>query len=356
MDDLETMRARIMAVIPATTGTRYFGVPSNRTLRWILPSDRRAASAVLKQWRPYGIQSRVAYHLLRLLVTVLGPAQTPGLVALDSPPTKPDATWPITGELVIYVGTPSPSRKAACYLVDENQHIVAVAKLAIAESAAPMVLAEANALGALTRELPQVRAPKILYLDSKNGMSIQTPIVGSAVGRKCDADIVDFLLSLTTQGTISLSHRAQVLSPKIATIALSGIDVSVIDTFLEGVSGTVSRVWFHGDFAPWNLRRLPEGIAAFDWETARPDGLPLHDAVDFHCSQFHLLGGGKPPYIAMRDNNETHRYLASIGLNWTVGSSLFRLCCLESASTAFAKGNVGYATFLLRQFQGCEEH
>jgi hypothetical protein len=35
----------------------------------------------------------------------------------------------------------------------------------------------------------------------------------------------------------------------------------------------------HTDFAPWNLRQNRGTIAAFDWDTAELDGLPMYDEV-----------------------------------------------------------------------------
>ncbi len=45
----------------------------------------------------------------------------------------------------------------------------------------------------------------------------------------------------------------------------------------------------HGDFAPWNLRQHGEHIAAFDWEYAQLDGLPLVDETHFRLQIAYLL-------------------------------------------------------------------
>jgi aminoglycoside phosphotransferase (APT) family kinase protein len=52
--------------------------------------------------------------------------------------------------------------------------------------------------------------------------------------------------------------------------------------------------WEHGDFTPWNIRRLPDGrCALLDWENARRRSLPLLDAFHFLHMQDFLFGA--PP-------------------------------------------------------------
>ena len=41
----------------------------------------------------------------------------------------------------------------------------------------------------------------------------------------------------------------------------------------------VPRTITHTDFVPWNLRQDRDAIAAFDWDTAELDGLPLYDEL-----------------------------------------------------------------------------
>ena len=48
----------------------------------------------------------------------------------------------------------------------------------------------------------------------------------------------------------------------------------------------------HGDFAPWNLREHNGQIAAFDWEYAELDGLPLVDQTHYELQVGYLLKSG----------------------------------------------------------------
>ena len=50
----------------------------------------------------------------------------------------------------------------------------------------------------------------------------------------------------------------------------------------------------HGDFAPWNLLRTPDGIALVDWESSRFELDPLYDLAHFVTSKGVLLGSHEP--------------------------------------------------------------
>jgi hypothetical protein len=50
----------------------------------------------------------------------------------------------------------------------------------------------------------------------------------------------------------------------------------------------------HGDFAPWNLLRTPDGIALVDWESSRFELDPLYDLAHFITSKGVLLGAHEP--------------------------------------------------------------
>jgi len=50
----------------------------------------------------------------------------------------------------------------------------------------------------------------------------------------------------------------------------------------------------HGDFAPWNFLRTPDGIALVDWESSRFELDPLYDLSHFVTSKGALLGLHEP--------------------------------------------------------------
>ena len=55
----------------------------------------------------------------------------------------------------------------------------------------------------------------------------------------------------------------------------------------------------HGDFAPWNIRRKPDGaLCAMDWEYGRLDGFPYVDMAYFVLQTAALIHRWKPPKAA----------------------------------------------------------
>ena len=50
----------------------------------------------------------------------------------------------------------------------------------------------------------------------------------------------------------------------------------------------------HGDFAPWNLLRTPDGVGLVDWESSRFELDPLYDLAHFVTSKGALLSSHQP--------------------------------------------------------------
>jgi hypothetical protein len=74
----------------------------------------------------------------------------------------------------------------------------------------------------------------------------------------------------------------------------------------------------HGDFAPWNALRTPDGVALVDWESGRFELDPMYDLAHFVTSQGSLLGS-HPPVEAVRlltgGGSPGWRYLEALGLD-----------------------------------------
>lgn len=72
----------------------------------------------------------------------------------------------------------------------------------------------------------------------------------------------------------------------------------------------------HGDFAPWNLLRTPDGIALVDWESSRFELDPLYDLSHFVTSKGSLLGSHEPADAVRLLTTEASpgwRYLEALG-------------------------------------------
>jgi hypothetical protein len=74
----------------------------------------------------------------------------------------------------------------------------------------------------------------------------------------------------------------------------------------------------HGDFAPWNLLRTPDGIALVDWESSRFELDPLYDLAHFVTSTGALLGTHEPAAavrLLTAEGSPGWRYLEALELD-----------------------------------------
>ena len=87
-------------------------------------------------------------------------------------------------------------------------------------------------------------------------------------------------------------------------------------------------VWVHGDFAPWNFRRMDgEKIAVVDWEEASPDSLPLYDLVHFYLIQNFLFGERRLDPRSYR--KAAQEYLKALGIDPVLHNRLFELASMQ---------------------------
>jgi aminoglycoside phosphotransferase (APT) family kinase protein len=73
--------------------------------------------------------------------------------------------------------------------------------------------------------------------------------------------------------------------------------VVIVNDLVSGHAGGLPIV--HGDLAPWNLRRGPDGrLVVLDWESAEFDHRPLWDLTHFVVQQGVLMDAFSPPMAA----------------------------------------------------------
>jgi hypothetical protein len=83
----------------------------------------------------------------------------------------------------------------------------------------------------------------------------------------------------------------------------------------------------HGDLAPWNLLRTPEGIALVDWEAGRFDFDPLFDLTHFVVSTGALLGARGPDEAVAEltaRGSRGWRYLEALDIDPALGPEFVR--------------------------------
>ena len=74
----------------------------------------------------------------------------------------------------------------------------------------------------------------------------------------------------------------------------------------------------HGDFAPWNLVRTPDGIGLVDWESSRFEVDPLYDLAHFVTSKGALLSSHEPRgavRLLTAEASPGWRYLEALGID-----------------------------------------
>jgi len=343
MGELDALRVQLWPVLPASEGP-YFGVPKGETLRWILPNDRRASAAALAGWRPYAPASRLKFAAFKAMLAALGAQYVPNILALGTP----EGGGALAGVPVVYIGTPGPERKAVIHLVEKGA-VAAIAKLALAPGARAALAAEAAMLERLERELPDLAAPRLLRRDAERGLTLQSVLSGRPCGRAFTTAHAEYLLRLCRPGQCDLAAATEPIRAFWADAA-GGPPPALLARWAQAGRGGVPRLWLHGDFAPWNLRRQGEEIAAYDWEAGQAEGLPLQDIAHFFTIQAQLFVESRPPLAAMRANRAVGLYLERLGLDWAQGQWLFAYHCLWAARAAQGRGDAEAADFLLTQF------
>ncbi len=266
---------------------RLVAVPGGAQTRWLLPAGERGIGTVLASWTPYRAWPRMAWSVVRAASGIGGTAALPGVAEFDVDGVAAARwqslgwRWSGTPVPVIYVGTPGPKRKAVMHLVERaTAECRAVVKVPLTDEAKTAILHEAGVLQALERERYPF-APRLLHLDAARGIATQTFVAGRPGTRKLSPEYFSLLRTLVrAQETTSLSSH-------IDRWACLSIDAAwAVDEVQDHTP--LPSCWEHGDFTPWNIRRLSDGkYALLDWESARPHGLPLIDAFHFlHMQDF----------------------------------------------------------------------
>jgi hypothetical protein len=201
--------------------------------------------------------------------------------------------------LALSSGSPPPTRnrKISVAVLNADGEILAYAKLpGSTATSRDSVRREAEALAALVRRNVPVNAPRLLWSGDmgKTCMTVASPLAGRPVGSEMTSAHRRYLDHLRsgpikpaskTEMVASLRERACLLDsrPTIAAI----FDRLMRDLATIELPATI----VHGDFAPWNLREHGGELAAYDWEYAHIDGLPLIDEIHYLLAVGYLLHG-----------------------------------------------------------------
>ena len=339
---------------------RFLVIPGSKDPRWIVPRNSLLGWRVLRQWRPYGIFSRIkwavilaAYWTGRLdMVPGVAPIGVNGALNVD---WKHMGWQPETSlSPVIYIGTPGLQQKAVVVLVDSGSgEPLGVMKVALGEDACASLLREARTLQLLAKAGVK-NVPVLLASEEAGRRAWQTAVPGKPTSRKLTELHVDWLLQLPRTGkTTTLDNQKQILCQLVEDrcSGLSARYLRAVTNAVEHIDGhsPIPLVLVHGDFAPWNVKLQSHSkLAVIDWEDAEFAGLPLWDLCHFHCIQSHLFN----------DNNLLGRfctsrlvskYLQALGINKKEQLSLLLLYLLFMITSKSRNISYEYRTFLVDQ-------
>jgi len=329
-------------------GSRFWMIPGKGgEPRWIFPDDPKHSTPFLKQWRPYDFFSGIKWNCLLAAYRGKSLGFIPGVVPLHiAVPEKSDwqhlgwnhASQPVP---VIYVGTPGPSRKAVLGLIDTREKKVkSIGKVPLGPSAGLAINHEVYILNTLAKEKPG-HAPRSLFIDRKNSFTLQEFIPGVPTGRRLTEKHVEFLVDLVVPGeTRTLQKVSADLARQINVLSRIDPEIRAIleSTLLEADDPSpLPVVWEHGDFAPWNIKKITAGpLRAIDWEASSRQGLPLFDLTYFRLIQAFLFH--EREVFSRSDIRIFLQYMASLGIPEELFAQLI-ICCLVKSWWHFYKQN-----------------
>jgi hypothetical protein len=136
--------------------------------------------------------------------------------------------------------------------------------------------------------------PDLLFRDPQRGIAAQSWLEGEPVSRKLTAAHMDLLARFAIPGaTIRVSSQLSSIARDLEQADMP-FDRSVLNMALGFLDYDEPLPAFveHRDFAPWNLKRLPNGrTGAIDWEWTVLRGLPCQDIFRYFYIQDALFYG-----------------------------------------------------------------
>jgi len=276
----------------------YAVVPGLDDPRWFIPLEGgRVAAAAFRIYAPYRIKARLQH------AAALAAARTRTLryraricVAWRSVPPMEETLREVLGLPSIAVGFVAGSStrrpKPVFVALDTNGRALAFGKPLIDELRRPPMQREALALRTLSAVAPGI-APTLLFEGEAGGyyLTLQSALPGSRGPRSLSSMHSRFLATLSTgpEGPLGATEMLRTLERRLESEPRLEPTAELLVTLRPRIDDlVVRRTITHGDFAPWNVRQSAGSIAAFDWEDASLDGLPLIDALH-HSLQVGLL-------------------------------------------------------------------
>jgi Phosphotransferase enzyme family len=330
-------------------------IPQGGEPRWVVIGDSRRAAPVLHNWRPFKISTRARWAAVVSASSLGMLSRLPGVIttrlAIDlsywrtSLPGFQDDWVP-----VLYVGNPSHTRKVTLFFVGRHEpRFKAAAKVPLQPLSAHAILNEAEILEQLAGS---EFVPVALFKDLGRGIAAQSWLPGDPVSRKLVPAHMELLARFAIPGeTVKVSAMHAFTSCELD--QLDGpFDRDVFSRALEFLEYDAPLPAFieHRDFAPWNLKRLPDGrTGAIDWEWAVLRGLPCQDIFRFFYIQDALFYGPGDAWHRLNQDPLVRRYLQAFSIPKAAMPALAMYYQLRVLCMDWQSGNSFLSQYALRQ-------
>lgn len=242
----------------------------HNTLRWILPAKPKEGLAGLQFGEPYDLASRLKWNTILFTYKLGQLHHLPGVQTIGVEQVDFKQWSHLTGSEDqvaytpgVYLAEPSPRQKAVVFLVNSlRQECPFVGKFPLGTIAGRKINHEAEMLIHVAKHSGGI-APSLCHQNHLDGNSLQSVQAFQGTGRALTTQHVEWLLQLCSGKRISLLAEAQQLIQRFTKLDTLPDPIQCwAFAQCERLSAhtlEVPMVIQHGDFAPWNLKRLSDG-------------------------------------------------------------------------------------------------
>jgi hypothetical protein len=196
--------------------------------------------------------------------------------------------------------------------------------------------------------------PRVLFSDQDRGIAAQSFLHGAPTSRNLTPKHIDLLASLAeANATVRLSDFHDTFAAWASQLALPlsreslarGLallnDPTELPAFVE-----------HRDFAPWNVKRLPDSeLTLIDWEWAVRGSLPWQDICRFFYMQDQLFHGSGEVWGTLTTHPLLEGYLRRFEIPRAVLPGLTIHYLLRNLCLDFSNGEHDTAPYLVSQME-----
>lgn len=225
----------------------------------------------------------------------------------------------------VLLGGVGPRAKMTIQFV-QGDRVTAYAKMANAEPAASLIRSEADNLRLVNGHFSTAITPKVRDLIELKGWTcllLSAPSLAAPRGLDLEPADQAVLKDMTGHGRRSLvlktyldelNLRSPDASPLTEASSFAANAIAGAARWLEEHAfDEVELAWSHGDYTPWNTRRLSDGrLFVLDWEDMSRCRPVLHDLLHFFRMPHHLIRETHPEDLVrllLRGNSGTRRAL-----------------------------------------------